>query len=85
MTRILALFIIFSPFAIRQTPDNDLRQILDDQTAAWNRGDLVGFMQGYWHSPDVTFFSGDQIIRGWESTLQRYRDKYQAPAKRWAS
>ena len=52
--------------------------MLDDQTAAWNRGDLVGFMHGYWNSPDVTFFSGDTITRGWQSTLERYRKKYQS-------
>ena len=81
MIRIFALFLLFSPFAIAQSPDTGLRQILDDQTAAWNRGDLAGFMQGYWHSYDVTFFSGDQIIKGWEPTLQRYRDKYQGAGK----
>jgi beta-aspartyl-peptidase (threonine type) len=63
-----------------QTPP-DLRKLLDDQTAAWNRGDLTAFMQGYWHSPEVTFFSGDSIVRGWESTLQRYRDRYQSSGK----
>jgi len=60
-----------------QTPPG-LRQMLDDQTAAWNRGDLVAFMQGYWHSPEVTFFSGDTIIQGWESTLARYQNRYQS-------
>jgi beta-aspartyl-peptidase (threonine type) len=63
-----------------QTPP-DLRKLLDDQTAAWNRGDLNAFMQGYWRSPEVTFFSGDTIVKGWESTLQRYRDRYQSSGK----
>jgi beta-aspartyl-peptidase (threonine type) len=63
-----------------QTP-SDLRKLLDDQTAAWNRGDLNAFMQGYWRSPEVTFFSGDTIVKGWESTLQRYRDRYQSSGK----
>ena len=51
--------------------------MLDEQTAAWNRGDLEGFMQSYWHSPELTFFAGATLLRGWEATLQRYRDKYQ--------
>ena len=63
-----------------QTPSG-LRQILDDQTAAWNRGDLQAFMQGYWHSPEVTFFSGDTIIKGWDPTLTRYQDRYQSSGK----
>lgn len=63
-----------------QTPSG-LRQILDDQTAAWNRGDLQAFMQGYWHSPEVTFFSGDTIIKGWDATLARYQNRYQTSGK----
>jgi len=81
MVKILATVLLLSSIAIAQNPDPGLRKILDDQTAAWNRGDLTGFMQGYWHSPEVTFFSGDRIIKGWESTLQRYRDKYQGAGK----
>ena len=81
MIRILAALVLLSRFAIAQTPDPGLRQILDSHTAAWNRGDLTDFMQGYWHSPDVTFFSGDTIVKGWDSTLQRYRNKYQGAGK----
>ena len=55
--------------------------MLDDQTAAWNRGDLQAFMEGYWHSPEVTFFSGDTIIKGWDETLTRYQNRYQSSGK----
>ena len=71
---------LISLAASAQTP-SDLRKLLDDQTAAWNRGDLEAFMQGYWHSPEVSFFSGDTIVKGWEQTLQRYRDRYQSSGK----
>src|SRR5689334_12399564 len=81
MIRLLAVFALLNPLTIAQTADPALRKILDDQTAAWNRGDLVAFMQGYWHSPEVTFFSNDRIIKGWEPTLQRYRNKYQGAGK----
>jgi len=64
-----------------QGEDAGLRKILDSQTAAWNRGDLVAFMEGYWHSPEVTFFAGDTITKGWEPTLERYRNKYQSAGK----
>ncbi|PYY13180.1 MAG: DUF4440 domain-containing protein [Acidobacteria bacterium] len=81
MIKLICLVLLLSPPAITQTAEAGLRQVLDDQTAAWNRGDLAGFMQGYWHSPDVTFFAGNAIIRGWEPTLQRYRDKYQGDGR----
>ena len=81
MIKMLAAVLILTSISVAQIGDADLRKILDSQTAAWNRGDLVAFMQGYWHSPDVTFFSGDTITKGWEPTLERYRKKYQSAGK----
>jgi ketosteroid isomerase-like protein len=61
------------PGAVRE-----IRGVLDRQVQAWNRRDLEGFMQGYWHSPDLTFYSGGTVVSGWEQTLGRYRDRYQS-------
>ncbi len=57
-------------------PDHELQQVLESQRAAWNRGNLEAFMQTYWHSSDLTFFSGDTITKGWQPTLDRYRTRY---------
>ena len=56
----------------------DIRSVLDRQVQAWNHGDLEGFMQGYWRSPTLTFFSGGTTVSGWEETLGRYRNRYQS-------
>jgi beta-aspartyl-peptidase (threonine type) len=61
--------------------EREVRQVLDAQVAAWNRRDLVGFMAGYWRSPDLTFSSGGTVTRGWEATLERYRKRYQAEGR----
>jgi uncharacterized protein (TIGR02246 family) len=58
-----------------------IRQVLDAQVAAWNRGDLVAFMDGYWRSPELTFFSGGTTTKGWQATLDRYRQRYQSEGK----
>ncbi len=58
-----------------------VRKVLDDQVAAWNQGDLEGFMAGYWKSDRLTFFSGDTKAAGWQATLDRYRKRYQAEGK----
>ena len=58
-----------------------VRALLARQVDAWNRGDLEGFMAGYWNSPELTFFSGASVTRGWEPTLARYRQKYQGEGK----
>lgn len=52
--------------------------VLDEQVAAWNRGDLEGYMAGYWNSPELTFFSGGTVTKGWQPTLERYRKRYQS-------
>lgn len=53
-----------------------IRAVLDDQQAAWNRGDIDAFMNGYWRSDQTVFISGDGVIRGWQPVLAMYRKKY---------
>ena len=57
------------------------RAVLDAQVEAWNRGDLEGFMAGYWRSPDLVFCSGATVTRGWDETLARYRKRYQSEGR----
>ncbi len=59
----------------------EVLKLLRDQEAAWNRGDLEGFMAGYWKSPNLSFFSGRDVQRGWEQTYERYRERYQGEGK----
>lgn len=60
----------------------DIERLIDDQQAAWNRGDLAAFMElGYWRSSDLTFFSGGEDSRGFDEMLARYRRNYEAPGK----
>lgn len=58
-----------------------IRKVMDEQTAAWNRGDIEGFMQGYWNSPDLMFVSGQNMTRGWQPTLERYKKSYDSRDK----
>jgi beta-aspartyl-peptidase (threonine type) len=58
-----------------------VRAVLDDQVAAWNKGDLPGFMKGYWNSKDLTFYSGKDKQQGWAETLERYKRRYQGEGK----
>jgi ketosteroid isomerase-like protein len=60
------------------TPEQQIGAVLRQQVEAWNHGDLKGYMAGYWNSPDLTFFSGGTITKGWQSTLDRYRKRYQS-------
>jgi beta-aspartyl-peptidase (threonine type) len=58
-----------------------VHKLLDDQEAAWNKGDLKGFMAGYWNSPELSFYSGNTKTKGWQETYDRYRKRYQDEGK----
>jgi ketosteroid isomerase-like protein len=62
-------------------PTTAIATVLDAQVAAWNRGDLEGYMTGYWQSPQLEFYSGATVTRGWQETLDRYRKRYQGEGK----
>ena len=53
-----------------------IRAVLDAQRDAWNRGDLEGYMQGYDRSEATVFVSGDNVTRGWQTVLDRYKRNY---------
>ena len=50
--------------------------VLEAQAQAWNRGDIVSFMDGYERSSDIIFTSGAAIRRGFAETLTRYQQAY---------
>jgi len=58
-----------------------IRAVMEAQQAAWNRGDIEGFMDGYERSETTTFVSGDEITRGWQTVLDRYKQRYSSPEK----
>jgi ketosteroid isomerase-like protein len=53
-----------------------IRQVLDAQVAAWNRGDVDSFMTGYWKSPRTLFVGANGVTRGWQAVLDRYHRAY---------
>ena len=44
-----------------------LGKMILDQQKAWNRGDLDGFMQGYWHSDSMQFITAKGTRKGWDT------------------
>lgn len=75
----LIAIILFSALSLQAQSKRDeaaIRKIMDDQAAAWNRGDLEAFMYGYWKSDKLAFVSGDSVTRGWQQTLDNYKKNY---------
>jgi uncharacterized protein (TIGR02246 family) len=65
-----------SPRLFTPSDDTAIRGVMAAQVAAWNRGDIDGFMAGYEKSPDLVFTSGGQIRHGYDETIAKYKAKY---------
>lgn len=54
----------------------EIRKLLAEQQAAWNRGDQDEFLLGYWNSDETAFAGTQGIVRGWRGLRERYRKGY---------
>ena len=81
MTMLAAANLFAQGDARSEKTRNEVRRVMSDQTAAWNAGDIEGFMRGYWNSPELKFVSGANVIKGWQPTLDRYKKNYDSRAK----
>ena len=51
-------------------------EVIKNQQLNWNKGDVDAFLEGYWHSPDITFSGTGGIARGWDGVRARYKKNY---------
>lgn len=51
-------------------------QLLEDQRLAWNKGDLIGYMNGYWQSDSLVFVGKNGPQYGWQKTYDNYKRSY---------
>lgn len=70
----------FAAACASTTRADDVLSVLRAQQEAWNRGDLAAFVElGYERSPELTFFSGGDVTKGYDGLLERYSERYAAP------
>ena len=70
------LLISTTAFAQKDADETTIRNLLDAQTKAWNQGDLVNFMKGYWESDSLLFIGKSGLTYGWQQTLNNYTKSY---------
>jgi ketosteroid isomerase-like protein len=76
-TLLVILSVFLSVYANSQTKDDQaVRQLLNDQSAAWHRGDIETFMKGYWENDSLMFIGKSGITYGWSNTLSNYKKGY---------
>ena len=75
--------IVSSGVAQERTGDavSEIQKVLRAQQDAWNHGEIDTFMNGYWRSEKTVFVSGDEVTRGWQKVLDRYKARYSDRAK----
>lgn len=80
---LLSVLFTFVSLAAAQSgkAEAQIPRVMDDQAAAWNRGDIDGFMRGYWNSEKLVFVSGDRVTHGWQQTLDNYKKSYSTREK----
>ncbi|HEY0610354.1 MAG TPA: DUF4440 domain-containing protein, partial [Chitinophaga sp.] len=77
-TTLLAFLIAVPGSAARaqKSPENAIRQLMQQQTEAWNQGNIRAFMDTYWQSDSLLFIGKNGITYGWQATLERYKKSY---------
>lgn len=51
-------------------------RVMNNQQKSWNKGDLAGFMAGYWNHDSLVFIGKRGPSYGWEPVMSNYRKSY---------
>ena len=70
------IFLLSTSIFSQTTDETAIRKLLHTQDAAWNSGNLEGFMKGYWKSDSLMFIGKSGITYGWQQTLDNYKKGY---------
>ncbi len=78
MKRFMFAAFLFMGIAAFSQDKNEtaIRKLMDEQSAAWNKGDIDAFMHGYWESDSLMFIGKSGVTYGWNNTLKNYKKGY---------
>lgn len=63
--------------AVRETEmEAEILEALDQQKAAWNEGDIEGFVSWYVQSDDLRFTTSRGMLKGADEVRNRYEESY---------
>lgn len=72
---VLSVFLLCS-LSAQNKNEQMIRAILSDQTTQWNKGNIEGFMKGYWKSDSLLFVGKNGPKYGYRTTLENYKKNY---------
>jgi len=77
MRYLISFFILLSLSANAQNKDEQaIRNILTHQITEWNKGNIDGFMKGYWENDSLLFLGKSGPKYGHATTLANYKKNY---------
>ena len=77
MRYLISFFVLLSFSANAQNKDEQaIRKILAHQITEWNKGNIDGFMKGYWENDSLLFLGKSGPKYGYTNTLSNYKKNY---------
>lgn len=75
---IFSLLLSLPGFTIQAQDKHEqaIRQVLATQAIEWNKGNVEGYMQGYWNNDSLLFVGKSGPTYGYQATLSRYKKSY---------
>ena len=75
---IVAVLLVISGYAAtaQSKDEQQISRMLADQVNEWNKGNIEGYMHGYWQSDSLLFIGSKGPRYGYDVTLKRYKEAY---------
>ena len=72
---ILSILFVFRAHA-QNNDEQSIATMLAAQVTEWNKGNIAGYMKGYWDNDSLLFIGSKGPRYGYNNTLKRYEEAY---------
>ena len=79
MNKVFGFILLMAlPFLVQAkgTDEPAIRKMLAAQVVEWNKGNIEGYMKGYWESDSLIFIGSKGPRYGYAMTLKKYKEAY---------
>ncbi len=73
---LLALIVSFTTSFAQSKDEKAITTMLAAQVTEWNKGNIEGYMHGYWEDDSLLFIGSKGPRYGYGVTLKRYKEAY---------
>jgi uncharacterized protein (TIGR02246 family) len=74
---LIGVFLVAVVTTYAQSADEKaIRDLMQEQIATWNSGNIDAFMETYWKSDSLLFVGSKGPTYGWKNTLNNYKKNY---------